>query len=1153
MKKEIYLILIAVIGSVSYGIYSSVNLLFENKTPYTISCEGILLDSSKVYAISNYYKYSTDTIFIHYEQSKVIMPSTLGYLFFDKAKNEFVLVNHASVFNPIKSVPENYFLPFCRTLNDSFLQEGIYFNGGVVIPQNILTKRGIKYNNAVGTRENRISIELIETKEGLVLAAKDDGIKTKYLLKRNSENFLDVYLNHPIQNSICPTIFSFENTTNNTGKYTINVTPKLFFAKYNVTNASGHIISSDEGRNPTFYINEFLFTIKQKYSVSFAVFFIITFILIGFFQSFFVSQLNRTASPVLQSLLSFRILLNSIAFMAIPLFLSAYYLAPNRIWYLPLLLLLNFTFFIRKDAFSNLKINLSSKYITYIIWVVIISCPIVFIAFSVNEKLFGVPVLHYQKVIILLLFFVTQRSSHHKWNIKYQIRVAFILLFTLLISFITSDLGSFIYAGLSIVIVELVRKSLKPNQIIVVSIGIIAVVFMSFQLAPEWLSKDRKGYRIVAPYVNPDSKSLLTANQADRESYSNLMLNLKNIQNSEAPRANDLIIPGSMRSTSHSDFAFYWSFTFGGYLFLILYLFITYLIVSKILFLLYCSVRVCRVQHNLSFTFPKNREAELIRFLTAFTIIGFLYPVASNLLLIPLTGQSIPMLSISNVELLFLIFLVVSLESIFNNPHHYTNINTDYTYTDMKKSIQYGIFLISSVFIVASIVRYSITFFSPELYNWKKHFSNDNLKLERQIPDKSDKDALVHFGKTLIGNDALTMVDRRKKPILKNLASLYFSNKPYSETIYESKTFSNSSKRMKTQMSIDSIFSMRKSLISGFTNPFGNVYGYKQLINNRTFTNVSNKYYSTFPIDATTINTDLTAEVNEVLEKHLAKIGIKSNIGSIMIIQNKSGGIVTNSSYPFNSEINSNDIYYFVGSLKKTLLAYCALTIDPNFMHIKFGDVTFENFIKNSDDFYAANLLKVLLISHQVQFDKVLKQDFDMSLFSTTDDAFLDVMPSTQDYIKPLDRNNNIYRQAIGQQRPYQFINAIQWYARIASMNRINLNYFGEHKRYNSMNIGLSEYTFLKNALNNVLAGTASNVGNSLKKYNIETSQFIAKTGTSEKANKSGNSSSSFIIANENYTIGIMLNGTIPQNKELLAAKDLFNTLIPLLIKYKIF
>ena len=93
---------------------------------------------------------------------------------------------------------------------------------------------------------------------------------------------------------------------------------------------------------------------------------------------------------------------------------------------------------------------------------------------------------------------------------------------------------------------------------------------------------------------------------------------------------------------------------------------------------------------------------------------------------------------------------------------------------------------------------------------------------------------------------------------------------------------------------------------------------------------------------------------------------------------------------------------------------------------------------------------------------------------------------------------------------------------------------------------------YLLASLNKVLYGTASVVRKALESNNIKTDNMISKTGTAEAANKQGNSSSSFILSSNNYTIGIMLKGTIPDNDKKLAAKDLFVSLIPILKKYDV-
>jgi len=1153
MRKEIYIFITVAILSIGYGIYSSLEMLLSNRSPYTLSCDGILLDSAKVYAISNYSKSSVDTIYLHFKQSEVIAPSTLGFVYFDRQRSEFVLKNHPCVFNPAKGAPGNYFLPFCRTLNDGLFENGIYFGPNETVPELILLERGIKYNTAAGTKENRISLEFSKTVQGMMLSTKDNGIQSKYLVQSDKKNIFEVYQNRPIGNSTCLNIFQFENTTSDTGSFAITVTPDLFKTSYSVTDAQNRIIVEGNGRAPSFLINEFRFSLRPKYTKIFFLIFVSCFIIIIFFQVYFLSEFSKAKSPLIKSLFSIRILLNCIAFMAIPLFLTSSYLVVGRSWYLLLIVALNLSFFLPKDIMRKFNVGLSSRLLNYIILLILVAAPFVFRFATVNESLFGIiPILHCQKTLILLIFVATQNHFFNSSGRRYFFRIVIIILYSLLISFLTSDMGSLLYTSLAIVLVELIRKSIGLKHVFAFLTVTVLGTFLVFKISPETFSKDRKTYRIIAPYVSPESDKLEMASQPDRESYSCLMLNLKNIAGSAAPGFNDLIIPGNMRTTMHSDFAFHWALTFGGWLFFFIFLTIVFLLLSKLLLLLYCSIRVCKVHHDTAFIFPKSKSSELVRFLLGFTIIGFTYPILSNLLLIPLTGQSIPVLSISNVEVLFLIVLIVSLENTFNNPNHFVKTKTEYTYGDLRKSIYWGLSIIFTLFASALFLKFFGFYFAPETLNWRKHISDERIQLEGQIPKSSEKQSLVDFAKVVIGGDDITAVNKSKKNILKNLASLYYSDQPYTETIHEATTFSNSTIKMRSQMSVDSFFSEKKKLISGTLEPYGKVYTMIQRVNNRVQNNVSNKFYNCIPFDATSINPDLTAVCNDSLRKHLSKINIPDNIGSIVVIDNRNGGILVNSSFPFDAVVNSNEVYYYVGSLKKTLLAYCALAIDENYKLKQYGGKSFQYFIKNSDDYFAASLLKDILTNHQESFDKILREDFNLPLYSNTDDSYLDIMPSKNDFIKPLDRNNTIYRQAIGQQRPYKFVDAIQWYARIASMTKLTVSYSNDLKHYHDLSISLSEYVYLKQALNSVLYGTARNVGACLRQHNIETDNFICKTGTSEKADRSGNASSSFIIANDRYTIGVMLKGTIPQNTEQLAAKDLFNKLIPLLTKYEI-
>lgn len=98
------------------------------------------------------------------------------------------------------------------------------------------------------------------------------------------------------------------------------------------------------------------------------------------------------------------------------------------------------------------------------------------------------------------------------------------------------------------------------------------------------------------------------------------------------------------------------------------------------------------------------------------------------------------------------------------------------------------------------------------------------------------------------------------------------------------------------------------------------------------------------------------------------------------------------------------------------------------------------------------------------------------------------------------------------------------------------------------MNAG--DLTYLHNCFNAVLYGTADKIRQPLLSNGIDIKKLFCKTGTAERQNGTGNASSSFIICNKQYCIGIELKDQIPENKENYSAKDLFIELIPILKKY---
>jgi len=76
----------------------------------------------------------------------------------------------------------------------------------------------------------------------------------------------------------------------------------------------------------------------------------------------------------------------------------------------------------------------------------------------------------------------------------------------------------------------------------------------------------------------------------------------------------------------------------------------------------------------------------------------------------------------------------------------------------------------------------------------------------------------------------------------------------------------------------------------------------------------------------------------------------------------------------------------------------------------------------------------------------------------------------------------------------------VQFYTRVASGLKVELNYMNEERRYDSLSLNGADRDFLIESLNSVLHGTASVVRVALQNSNIGTQNIICKTGTAEAA-----------------------------------------------------
>lgn len=331
------------------------------------------------------------------------------------------------------------------------------------------------------------------------------------------------------------------------------------------------------------------------------------------------------------------------------------------------------------------------------------------------------------------------------------------------------------------------------------------------------------------------------------------------------------------------------------------------------------------------------------------------------------------------------------------------------------------------------------------------------------------------------------------------------------------------------------------------------MYATNQQVNNKNTFRPSHRYYNTISASDKTINADLTAELCKSIEIHLGKIGNPNNTGAILIVDNNTGGIVSNACFPFTNEKNEMDIAYFAGSVKKTILAYAALAVDPSYANRQFKGKNFSYFLQWSDDDYAASLLKDLMLHHQEEFKQVLEKDFGFPFTSSLVDAYFQTLPDASFYTLPLNSDNYLYRIAIGQEKPYMLSDIVKWYARISSGKRLTLHSFNDNIEYEEMSLDKPGLVLLRYNLGLVIkSGTASEVGKAFQQNGISQEGIFGKTGTAELEKSKMNRSSTLVICTSKYSVGIRLNGVIPENNKQLAAQDLMIDIIPILRKYEV-
>lgn len=1188
MYKKVIFWVVALI-SIMYGTYSLYVFTFDHPSPTIIKAEGIVLDTTKTYFFSNYDSLNAinsaneDDIILNYSERN-LYPNLIGNLEF--IEGNWVYITADCITNPYNS--KNPFLPFTRN-NKKNGDEFVFYDGASHISEQSL-KQGIITNFPSGRRHHRINIKLNKLSDVDVLIYKDDGLGVEYMLPKGLDT-IGINFNSRSDNNVNNYNFNFDNTSTHYKNYKLAVNSTNFSNSFRLLDEKNSIVESGDS---SFQIGGIYFKITQRYPTWQKLLFVTHLILLIISIIFYyfvlfrknshlpvkrnlfgkkIEILREVVNPIHQSLIWLRFLITSIAFLGVPLLIIAFNFNSNSNFYsvaiimvihlLPATLVF-IPIFWSIIKIESIKLGYVAKILSNPIWgfVLLGIVLVIFFEFSSNERVLGMPSLHLQKLALVISFFLFN-SGPFKGIVRKidnaipRLRKIFyipngqnilVIIYSLLLTVVSSDFGSLLFVLISVLILELLANRSQYKKLL---FTLFSIIFCGYLLVQVFHLKERKFYRVFYTYWAPDNSFYDDFNQADRESISYIYTNLKNISNKPSGYWNDLLIPKLAHSVAHSDYAFHWSLMIGGVFFIVAFLILLFFLLYHFFFIIKVTSSKVKINKNEVYNIAETSlYGRVISFLAAITLLQFIYQVFTNLMLpgAVLTGQPLTYISVGFFDGFFLAIFFILLDGIFNNEHIGKIVRSKaliQNIPSLRKSRSQAIKISSllTAFIVILITVKIVIISSlqnDEIVIEKRNKSemldtSDNLPLEGSYPNQqSYNQALIDKAITLINNYKTLSMPNIERNFVRNLQSLYYSKKNIKE--YYNSSFKLNVSSLEQRSSYNHFFKFDDKLISGDVHPFGEVYG-KQVYSNGEKNNYTNNvYYATTDWSSKSINLDLNAELNKSLESHISEeLGSYDIQGTVLILNNTTREFYADANFPFFCKTPTSSTSYFVGSVKKGVLAYCLLKLDPSNIRFQYNnsrgilsDINY--WIRWSDNDMSAGVLKHLVENNSTEFNELLEKDFNLPFFSLNTTKFSDL-----NFEELIEENNiSTYKSiAIGGVEPYQPVQVSKWYGKIA-------------------NEAFNDNTELKEILNSPLDGTAISTRIALQNNNLDPKDYIAKTGTFE--DDGINISSSFVISNKEYTVLVVLNGKQPSNANRKSAIYLFNdSILPLLVKYNIF
>jgi len=765
-----------------------------------------------------------------------------------------------------------------------------------------------------------------------------------------------------------------------------------------------------------------------------------------------------------------------------------------------------------------------------------------------NERVLGLfPVLHYAKILLFIGFIIIYSNwfgslvikiFKNKFLRKYLFFLApfipgiTLVVLAILISIRTKDIGILLFTVISVVIMNVLlfdKRRIGKFQFSWL-LGIIPLIIILLFLSGEHIDYGRKIHRLTYTIANPQSDFYKNSVEADRQTFAFQYQALQSVI-TDPLGVKNVNIQQDKKSVSHTDYAIMWSTLNGGVILLgLLLIGMGFLLNSLLLLIKRLSLVDSSADTSVLFL------DAFLAFTLLMLLLQMVIPFSSNLML-PfafLTGVPFPFVGLSIGDAAFLFFILILLQKTLtqkNSENNNINIIAESKAFSFKwtRIILVGLM----AWVTLGIIRFKIQ--NSDSSSWDKNTINpivENIKYH----SFKNNDELLEVMNNVFKDKDMQELDAKDKYAGAYFNCLYYKNNP-KKLLGESPRFSLDQNLIKNKLSLDSLFSKKTKIISGNKWNEKSVYKKSVFINGKEETTVTSPYYSNLDLENINLDLDVSALINKELEKFIL-IDLKryNNLkASVLIMRNDNNTILVNSAYPFSFKHPETDINFFPGSIKKVLLADYVYENYPEKLKEKIFPLNESKSIKgNALDWIALsnNFATTFVwdsLVNQKEFESFLLREYDLPFISVN---YLNGYAN-----KNWDRDSNsIYRTYIGGECRYTPLQISEWFQKLANKSLKN----------NTLKV------FLNQPLTHP-GGTAKVVANALKKEGLNPVDFIVKTGTLEEKDANGvkrNISTGFVIANNKFTVTVLIDGVQPNNEEHKSSKDLFVKLLPIINTY---